>query len=130
MNPDQAWSLPPREHCTLASSCPLTPWGRFAGFLARPHHRHNHRIRNSGLTPASNLAELRLARLRCAGFDHHGSPSSAHLIRGPARGNIHGRTLCYPVSHLPRCPRCCGSRDWTVADPKLRPRVAPLAKYA
>jgi len=60
MNPDQAWSLPPREHCTLASSCPLTPWGRFAGFLARPHHRHNHRIRNSGLTPASNLAELRL----------------------------------------------------------------------
>src|SRR5437588_1330532 len=54
-----------------------------------------------------------------ANFDHHGRPTSAHLTRRPACRNFRGRTLCYPVSHVPRCPCCCGSRNWPSPTLKL-----------
>ncbi len=67
-------------YCTLASFCPLTRTARFAGFLARPHITES---RNSG-TLTREYSCRNSVRLRSTGFDHHGRPRSAHLIRRSA----------------------------------------------
>src|SRR5712691_2898291 len=108
-------------YCTLASFCPPTRTARFAGFLARPHITES---RNSG-TLTREYSCRNSVRLRSTGFDHHGSPRSAHLIRRSACRQFPslGFFAAYvSSSKVPRGVRKADVRNATPGARRLPPR--------